>query len=178
MLKGGPGWKLFAELVRLWLPVLVSVCAISLTVFQAASTRRHARLSVQPRLEWRLVEESRSGVFEISLANVGLGPAIVRSVAIGVDGIPKRLTDLAGCEAIAAALARSREEFDTRCFVQQNDRVVRAGTELPLFRSEPADGHAPADEVELPDYRRFSVTGTYCSFYEDCWEIESSQSPR
>lgn len=173
MRNGGPGWKLFAELVRLWLPIVVSLCAISLTVFQAATTRRHARLSVQPHLEWRLAEDTRSGVFEISLANVGLGPAIVKSLAIGVDGTPKPLAGLAACDEVAAALARSREAFDTRCFVLQTERVVPAGTELPLFRSEPAQGHAPQGEVELPDYRRFSVTGTYCSFYEDCWQIET-----
>lgn len=172
MPNGGTGWKLFAELVRLWLPILVSVCAISLTIFQAASTRRHARLSVQPRLEWRLTEETGSGLFEISVANVGLGPAIVRSIAVTLDGTPKSLASLEACDALAAALGRSGEDFDTRCFVQQTDRVIPAGTALPLFRSEPAPGHAPQGEVELPDYRRFSVTGTYCSFYEDCWQIE------
>jgi hypothetical protein len=173
MLNGGTGWKLFAEVVRLWLPVLVSVCAISLTLFQAATMRRHARLSVQPRLEWRLAEETRSGLFEISLANVGLGPAIVKSLAIRLDGTPKPLADLAACDEIGAALGRSRDDFDTRCFVQQNDRVIPAGTELPLFRSEPAPGRAAPDEAALPDYRRFSVSGTYCSFYEECWQIET-----
>lgn len=172
MLNGATGWRLLAEFVRLWLPVVISVCAISLTIFQAVTTRRHARLSVQPHLEWRLTEETGSGLFEISMANVGLGPATVRSIAVRLDGTPRSLASLEACDALAAALGRTGEDFDTRCFIQQADRVIPAGTELPLFRSEPAPGHAPPGGP-LPDYRRVSVIGTYCSFYEDCWQIET-----
>jgi hypothetical protein len=39
-------WKLWAEAVRLWVPIVVSLCAIGLTVFQARATMRHMRLSV------------------------------------------------------------------------------------------------------------------------------------
>ena len=54
-------WKLWAEAFRLWVPILVSLCAICLTVFQAMSTRRHTRLSVQPRLDWRIIETRPGG---------------------------------------------------------------------------------------------------------------------
>lgn len=167
-----PGWKLLAEVVRLWLPIVVSVCAISLTVFQAMTTRRHARLSVQPRIEWGIETDTRTGVFEITLVNVGLGPAIVRSLAISIDGTPRPLTGLHVCEAVSQTLGRAPEAFDTTCAVLARDRVVRAGDRLSLYRSAPVPDHpvGPATAV-LPDYRRFAVSGTYCSFYEECWQI-------
>lgn len=167
-----PGWKLLAELVRLWLPVVVSVCAISLTVFQSMTTRRHARLSVQPRIEWGIETDTRTGVFEISLVNVGLGPAIVRSLAIAIDGTPKPLTGLDVCAAISQTLARAPEDFDTSCAVLSHERVVSAGDRLVLYRSAPVPDH-PVDTATgaVTDYRRFVVSGTYCSFYEECWQI-------
>lgn len=168
-----PGWKLFAELARLWLPIVLSLCAISLTIFQAATARRHARLSVQPRIEWRIAENTRTGIFEISIVNVGLGPAILRSVAVGIDGKPMVLNGLDACAAISRALARPADAYDTGCFVQSTDRVVRAGDELSLYRSEPAPAAAVDAGAPVADYRRFAVTGLYCSFYEECWRIEA-----
>ncbi|MFT3973629.1 MAG: hypothetical protein QM699_09325 [Amaricoccus sp.] len=170
-----PGGKLLAEVVRLWLPIIVSLCAIGLTVFQAMTTRRHARLSVQPRLEWRIEQDTRSETFEVSVVNVGLGPAILRAVAITVDGDPKRLADLAACDAVSAALGRAPQDFDATCFVQST-RARRAGRRrtgaLPERARARAPGHGrrrPADRL----YRRFAVTGRYCSFYEECWPIET-----
>ena len=76
MNEGPVRWKLYAEAFRLWFPLVISLCAISLTVFQAMSTRRHARLSVQPRIEWRISEDAVPGILELSLANVGFGPLV------------------------------------------------------------------------------------------------------
>lgn len=166
-----PAWKLFAEAVRLWLPVVVSVCAISLTVFQAMTARRHTRLSVQPRLEWRVEADTRTGVFEVTLVNVGLGPAILKSAAIAVDGTERPFSGLETCAVVSEALGRTPEAFDTHCFVQSGDRVIRDGESLSLYQSVPAPGTTPDATVE--DYRRLSVSGTYCSFYEDCWQIAS-----
>lgn len=167
-----PGWKLLTEAVRLWLPIIVSLCAIGLTVFQATTFRRHARLSVQPRLEWRVIENTRTGIFEINLVNVGLGPAILKSVAVSIDGTAKPLSGLDVCAEISTSLARPDAVFDSLCFVQATERIVPAGEELSLYRSEPAPGEAVDPSAPPPDYRRFGVTGSYCSFYEECWRIE------
>ena len=168
-----PAWKLLAELLRLWLPILLSICAITLTVVQSMATRRHARLSVQPRLEWRIDADDRAGMLTVSLANVGLGPAILKTVSILIDGQPRPLTDLQTCEEISRQVGRPADTFDTYCLVQSSERVVRAGDTLELYRSQPAPEHAGDHASPGVDYRRFGVAGTYCSFYEDCWKIEA-----
>lgn len=169
-----PGWKLFAELLRLWLPILLSICAITLTVVQSMATRRHARLSVQPRLEWQIEADDRAGLLALSLANVGLGPAILKTVSVVIDGEAHPLSSVGVCEDINRRIGRSADIFDTRCFVQSSERVVRAGDSLDLYRSQPVPAHAGDDHAgQSPDYRRFRVAGTYCSFYEDCWKIET-----
>ena len=68
-------WRLYAEAVRTWLPIIISLCAISLTIYQAYTTRRHTRLSVQPRLGWRSIDDRRRDTY--SLVNDGFGPAIL-----------------------------------------------------------------------------------------------------
>lgn len=169
-----PAWKLFAELLRLWLPILLSICAITLTVVQSTATRRHARLSVQPRLEWRIEADDRAGLLAVSLTNVGLGPAILKTVSIAVDGQARPLSDVRVCEDISRQIGRPADSFDTYCFVQSSERVVRAGDTLELYRSQPAPVHAGDDHTgQGADYRRFGVVGTYCSFYEECWKIET-----
>lgn len=161
-------------MLRIWLPILVSLCAISVAAFQSSVTRRHARLSVQPRLEWTIIADSRLGTVEVALANVGLGPAIIRSLAFTIDGTPMPLSGMETCDAINATLGRSPDAFDTHCHMQTGEWVIRAGDQLALYRSEPAPGQpAELSEKEFTQYRRFGATGTYCSFYDECWEIET-----
>lgn len=58
--------------------------------------------------------------------------------------------------------------------MQIGEGVIRAGDRLVLYRSEPLPGQAGKVSVDaLAEYRRFGATGTYCSFYEECWEIET-----
>jgi hypothetical protein len=78
-------WKQLAEAARTWLPIVVSLCAISLTIFQAYSTRRHARLSVQPRLDWTANLGPDGGIIH-RLLNVGFGPAILDELQLALDG--------------------------------------------------------------------------------------------
>ena len=60
--------------------IVVSVLALTLTLFQAWATRRHNYLSVRPLLRagWKASNEFHG----VSLKNLGLGPAIVKKYEI------------------------------------------------------------------------------------------------
>lgn len=169
-----PGWKQHAESFRLWFPLLISICAISLTVFQAMHTRRHTKLSVQPRLELRVSLDSDTGVFALSLANVGFGPGILSKVAFAIDDDIVPATSLEACQDVARRLGRDPDaEWDVNCFASDREFVLRAGETVPLLVSEPTEAHAGDDHsAELVDYNRISATATYCSFYEECWTLD------
>jgi hypothetical protein len=174
MNQGDPvRWKLYAEAVRLWIPIVVSLCAISLTVFQAMTTRRHARLSVQPRIEWRITEDATRGTIELSLANVGFGPGTLRGLAFVIDGQPIPAVDLEACQEVSRRIGRHDEaKWDTRCFANAHDYVLRPGDTATIYASAPVAALADTDHAaDLVDYRRFGASATYCSFYEDCWQL-------
>jgi len=72
----------FAELAREYAALLVSICALFLTINQSMATRRHNRLSVTPHLtsftdHKRDSENSDLRVITFTLTNNGLGPAII-----------------------------------------------------------------------------------------------------
>ena len=98
----------------------MSLCAISLTVFQAAATRRHMRLSVQPRLGW-LVNVDDRGAITYSLINNGFGPAVLTELTMLVDGEPVGPDGPATCAEVDRRLGREGDAWDTACFDMEED---------------------------------------------------------
>jgi hypothetical protein len=164
-------WRLRAEAFRLWVPIVVSLCAISLTVFQAMSTRRHARLSVQPRLDWSVVV-GPAGEVSYALVNDGFGPAILKRLDLELDGETVGPDGPATCAEIDRRLGREGDAWDTRCFDMVGDFVLRAGDSVAIYASERAAGAQGLDSPLGPEaYLRLTPAGSYCSFYDECWEL-------
>lgn len=172
MNEGDPvRWKLYAEAFRLWVPIIVSLCAITLTVFQAMSTRRHARLSVQPRLDWS-VSVGAGGEVTYSLVNNGFGPAVLQHLDLALDGETVGPDGPATCAEIDRRLTREGDAWDTGCFDMEGDYVLRAGDGVVVYASRRAEG-APglAQPLGPEEYLRLRPAGRYCSFYDDCWDL-------
>jgi hypothetical protein len=168
----GPRWKLYAEGFRLWFPIVISACAISLTIFQAIATRRHTRLSVQPRVDWRIEEDAASGTIALTLVNMGFGPAVISDLAFVIDDKPIPANGPDACNEVSRMIGRDGEVWDTACFSNENEYVLRPGDSVMIYGNRPAPAHPAGDHsADLVDYRRFAASGTYCSFYEDCWQI-------
>ena len=69
---------------------IIALCALGLTAYQVRATRRHNRLSVRPLLSTNLdrkFDEGR-GSIEIALMSSGLGPALIKSYLLSLDGSP------------------------------------------------------------------------------------------
>jgi len=70
--------------------LLVAACALFLTINGSRATRRHNRLSVQPRLSAfaETTENAVSGVaiYKVALRNSGLGPAFIKRFEVLWDG--------------------------------------------------------------------------------------------
>lgn len=167
-------WRLYAEAFRTWVPIVISLCAISLTIFQAYSTRRHTRLSVQPRLGWS-IDVTPGGGVTYSLVNDGFGPAILQSLTLQVDGKVVGPDGPATCAEVDRQLGREGDAWDTGCFDMAGDFVIRAGGSVVVYSSLPAAGQPVLDQSRAPvpeEYLRLTPAGRYCSFYDDCWEIE------
>lgn len=165
-------WKLYAEAFRLWLPIVLSLCAMSLTIYQASVMRRHQRLSVTPHLALN-VSVTREGNLVYTLANVGFGPAVLKDIAFTIDGKPIGPDGLETCAKVDAALSRGAPDWDTGCFDKAGDFVIPAGAEETIYASTRAPASTlPPVPPRSEEYLRFGVVGNYCSFYDDCWKLE------
>ena len=166
-------WKLYAEAVRTWLPLVISACAISLTIYQAYNTRRHTRLSVQPRLDWTIDVTPDGGIaYSLRQQRLRAGdPAIAEPQARRRGGRPRRAGDLRRDRP--AARPRGR---------RLGHRLLRHGGRLrdpsPATASSSTRAGRPRrrrparSRVGPEEYLRLTPEGRYCSFYEDCWTLD------
>jgi hypothetical protein len=82
-----------ADLARDYAALLVSICALFLTINQAMATRKHNRLTVRPHFATftkTKADPERKGILivEVTLTNSGLGPAIIKTFEPLLDGTP------------------------------------------------------------------------------------------
>lgn len=171
---GGVRWRLYAEAFRIWLPVVVSLCAISLTIYQANATRRHNRLAVQPRVDVRIDIDGKTGEVEIAMVNVGIGPAIVTEVTLIEGGLRFDREDFAACTTLDDRLGRTGEDWDTECFLMDGDYVLRPGDSALLYASRRVEGRTPPPPATPDDFDDLEVDLRYCSFYEECWRASDN----
>lgn len=75
-------WEVVAALAS----AIIALCALFLTIWQARQTQRHNKLSVTPFLTTWSTQEFTSHHYRVLLLNNGIGPALIRSFAIEVDG--------------------------------------------------------------------------------------------
>ncbi|MBP7002495.1 hypothetical protein [Amaricoccus sp.] len=166
---GGVRWRLYAEAFRAWVPIVVSLCAISLTIYQAQATRRHNRLAVMPRVDVRFQVDGDTGDIEMRMVDVGIGPAVVTGVALVEGGVRFDRGDFAACRILDERLGREGDDWDTECFVMDGTYVLRPGDGALLYASRRADGLPPVAPKIPEDLDVVEVAVRYCSFYEDCW---------
>lgn len=165
-------FKLYSEAVRIWLPILLSLCAISMTIYQAQATRRHNRLAMTPRVDLRLTISEDAATLQLSMANVGIGPGIVKDVFLVQGGERFDGGDFAACRILDDRLGRAGDDFDTDCFLMDGDYVMRPGDQVTLYATRPAPGR-PKPPVTLPaDIDALEAEVRYCSFYDECWSSE------
>ena len=89
--------------------VVVALCALCTSIWQAVQSRKHNKLSFRPHLASWTHSRSNQGTFAVDLMNNGLGPALVKSFVIKVDGnrIPGNGTEPIG-KALEALFPNNR----------------------------------------------------------------------
>lgn len=148
--------------LSIWLPVVVSTCAISLTLYGGCQDRHFRRLSVRPELgiEFRTGRDWNGW----TLGNSGLGPARVRWFSVTLDGQPKK-----DWTEVKSSLPLPRGEFT---FADPYpETIIRQGEQVNLF-GFPGDYPARAQLKTLAP--RLDMSICYCSLYEECFRASSS----
>lgn len=67
---------------------VIALCVFGLTVWQACIIRKHNKLSVTPHLTTWTHSDTTKNIYAVELLNNGIGPALINSFQVQVDGHP------------------------------------------------------------------------------------------
>ncbi len=159
-----------AELVIATLALLASAGATVASVVQTHVIGDQLSSSVWPYLSLQ-TEMAAGKSLTVSLVNDGLGPALVRSAVVKIDGRAARgwhdaLTEL-GADPQALQLKKGSGPQLFASFGQGT--VLRAGNALTVARIE-NPGVVSKISAEL---RRVSIDVCYCSILQKCWLLDT-----
>jgi len=145
----------------------IALLAVGVAGYTAYMQRQQVRAAVWPILEF----DSSNGPIRFTLANKGVGPAIIKHVILKVDNRPvKNWAEV--LEKILGPGYHPGEESDMR------GRVFAAGESIAVF--------TPHDEAQNPipfdksnplwakldtDRSRVTVEICYCSTLGECWTL-------
>jgi hypothetical protein len=139
--------------------LIVSLSAVVVGIYEASLQRAHDRAEVWPHLEIATFVNPQGA--SISLESTGLGPAIVNSVAVSVDG--QRRKNWA--EAMAALLGSGRTLSLNTTTVE--DHALRPGDKVEMIGI--ARGDIPPNFWEW--IGRVGVNVCYESAFHEHWTV-------
>jgi len=164
-------WKENADKIIAISATVTAVVALVVAALQVRNEQEFQKLSVEPYLELGNTGNPRINYYAFLLINNGLGPAVIKSSEISIDGNP--VSDW--LEAIT--LVNSLDTNDPDLEVQFNysdiniDRRIRAEEVIEIVRIAPYSEVAQRFHNSMtPERVKYRIC--YCSIYDDCWVTE------
>jgi hypothetical protein len=152
--------------------VFVLLMTLIILAFQAYETWRHDIRTVRPLLSFETEPDETQDVVGLSVQNVGVGPAVVKSIRIYVDRIPVKDWDEAKDRGAIKYDAREFE-FHEGTKIGVNEKDLLFGENTHKRQGKPDDLSKLLDFID----KHVSVSITYCSLYDEC-QTECSEEGR
>ena len=145
--------------------IVIAVASLAITLYEAKATREHDRMSVWPRLTQE--SSDSAGRYERTITNVGLGPALVRSFEVRLDG-----TAESSWSPVANALLAGHSPDGAFFSAVGPGTVLLPGHTIHVLTliAGSASGAAMAQD------HRVTSRLCYCSLYDDCWSVTTGQA--
>ena len=150
---------------------LVAICisglALAVGVYQTRLMQTQARASVWPYVTsgFRYSMYGDNQGFELHLQNNGVGPAIVRSTQIKLDGKPVKHWD----EVIAVLLDGNKDVPADAALSGLHGIVIPPSTNRETDVIAIRTNKTALAKVLYEARDRLGVDICYCSVYDDCW---------
>lgn len=159
--KSGRG--LSPEMITALSAVIVGVCAILVSLYQAELMRNQQAAAVWPYVNIGMSSNMYGEPPELMFlaANSGVGPAIVRWAELRLDGEP-----VTTWEGLSATLTDAETAARPRQIQTLNGRVIKAGEHIIVF--QPRD-RALIEALFAASAERVDVLVCYCSIQDECW---------
>jgi hypothetical protein len=153
-----------------FIATLVGVCALCVAGYTAYMQRQQVRAAVWPILQ---CDSSNDPDIHFTLSNKGVGPAIIRHVAVAVDGQPVRNWK----EVLEKILGPGMHPFSES---DMSRHVLSAGESMTIFTPRDAENKPIAYDRSNPFYvqmnkdrLRVAFEICYCSTLGECWTLRS-----
>jgi hypothetical protein len=147
----------------------VGVCALCVSGYTAHVQRQQVRAAVWPILEF---DTSNAPDIHFTLANKGVGPAIIRHVIVRVDGQPVRNWR----EALEKMLGPGNLASES----DMSGHVFAAGESMTILTPRDPENNPLVFDKSNPlwvkmnkDRERVTVEICYCSTLGECWTLRS-----
>jgi hypothetical protein len=148
---------------------LVGLCALCVSAYTAYVQRQQVRAAVWPILEF---DSSNAPDIHFTLANKGVGPAIIRHVIVKVDGQPVRNWREAVEKILGPGYLASESDM--------SGHVFAAGESMTVFTPRDPENNPLNFDKSNPlwvkmNKDRFRVTAEicYCSTLGECWTLRA-----
>lgn len=138
--------------------VMIAVASFAVSVYEVRATRQHNRHSVRPilQLQRRMSKGQKAG---IRLINAGLGPAVVVSTSLTVDGAVIGMWDKAGADRARRGLV-----VWPYAVTFSESQTIATDYEEFLLSVDPYEPQAHAEFIDLMT-RRLHLEIRYESLY-------------
>jgi hypothetical protein len=147
----------------------VGLCALCVSGYTAYVQRQQVRAVVWPILEF----DSSNAPIHFTLANKGVGPAIIRHVIVRVDGQPVRNWK----EALGRILGPGEHHGSES---DMSGRVLAAGESMSVLGPFDSAGKPLTFDESNPEWvkmnkdrERITVEICYCSTLGECWTLRA-----
>ena len=144
--------------------IVVSVCALFISVFEVRIMREQQHAQAWPYVEW-LPTFTKSG-FTVDVENKGVGPALIRDVEISIDGEPIADYD----DFLGEILERDTGIFYS--YSTLSKRVLKPGENVTILKVSNEQDVQKIINTE----KSVEMKICYCSVYNTCWETTGLES--
>jgi hypothetical protein len=148
---------------------LVGFCALCVSGYTAHVQRQQVRAAVWPILEF----DSSNGPIQFTLANKGVGPAIIKHVIVRVDGQPVKNWK----EALGRILGPEEHRLSES---DMTDHAFAAGESMTVFTPRDAEDNPLTFNKSNPlwvkmnkERERVTVEICYSSTLGECWTLRA-----
>jgi hypothetical protein len=157
----------------------IAALALAISVYNVVLQRQQIRAQVWPYLEWSY--DNTEG-FAFRLQNTGVGPAIIKSVQVTVDGVA-----IPSWRAAMKTVAEKTKLPGRYTNTDISGRVLGAGVLVqpmnftPEHRADDAERQAQVDTISgalsaWGEHVRAQIC--YCSTLDECWLLLSDQGTK
>ncbi|MGC3943815.1 MAG: hypothetical protein QM762_04610 [Chryseolinea sp.] len=144
--------------------IFISVITAIVSGYQTKIMREQQYSSVWPYVQWDMSISSVEG-FDITVMNKGVGPAIIKSATLQIDGV--EVSTLKYLERIFGTL-----DSTTFYYSSIDKAVLSPGEKVTLFRvSKSKQLTVLTPEV----YKRTKFDICYCDIYGSCWTSHGAE---